>query len=335
MISYAQNYEDVILHRCFAGRKDGFYIDVGAWDPTLDSVTKVFYDQGWSGINIEPNEFFFNKLMRERPRDINLKLAVGDREENRTLYVSEHVGNSTFVEAYRNLFVEQGFVEIERTVRTTTLASVCHDYVNCEIDFLKVDCEGWEEFALRGFDWERYRPIIVIVEATEPNSPVPSFSRWESILTDKGRYEMVYFDGLNRFYLRREYADLRSHFDLPPNVFDDFSTYAMEEARQKIDVLTAELAGVAEMPSRLEEMKTSNSQLIASVNVKAASLKQKEAELAAQAAENVRLTGLLDASNARGAELASQLEHDRNLEQELAKTRLWVGQLSQQLAAKR
>jgi FkbM family methyltransferase len=298
MISYAQNYEDVILHRCFAGRKDGFYIDVGAWDPTLDSVTKVFYDQGWSGINIEPNEFFFNKLMRERPRDINLKLAVGDREENRTLYVSEHVGNSTFVEAYRNLFVEQGFVEIERTVRTTTLASVCHDYVNCEIDFLKVDCEGWEEFALRGFDWERYRPIIVIVEATEPNSPVPSFSRWESILTDKGRYEM-------------------------------------EEARQKIDVLTAELAGVAEMPSRLEEMKTSNSQLIASVNVKAASLKQKEAELAAQAAENVRLTGLLDASNARGAELASQLEHDRNLEQELAKTRLWVGQLSQQLAAKR
>ena len=33
MISYAQNFEDVMLARVFAGRSDGFYVDVGAADP--------------------------------------------------------------------------------------------------------------------------------------------------------------------------------------------------------------------------------------------------------------------------------------------------------------
>ena len=50
--SYAQNFEDVIIMRCFKDVEEGFYIDVGAQDPESDSVTRVFYERGWSGINI-------------------------------------------------------------------------------------------------------------------------------------------------------------------------------------------------------------------------------------------------------------------------------------------
>jgi len=39
MISYAQNFEDVILERFFKGQKTGFYVDIGAADPVKDSVT--------------------------------------------------------------------------------------------------------------------------------------------------------------------------------------------------------------------------------------------------------------------------------------------------------
>jgi hypothetical protein len=49
-ISYAQNYEDVMLWRCFKGLDDGFFIDVGAHDPDVESVTKAFYESGWTGI---------------------------------------------------------------------------------------------------------------------------------------------------------------------------------------------------------------------------------------------------------------------------------------------
>jgi hypothetical protein len=52
--SYAQNLEDVQSHRVFAGRRDSFYVDVGAGDPILHSATKPLAQRGWHGINIEP-----------------------------------------------------------------------------------------------------------------------------------------------------------------------------------------------------------------------------------------------------------------------------------------
>src|SRR6202034_3167272 len=112
MISYAQNFEDVMLRRVFRDRKQGFYIDVGAMDPVVESVTKFFYDEGWSGINIEPNEWFYSKLLQDRPRDINLNLAVGEREEKKELYLFERIGNSTFEQASRDRYVDRGYEAI-------------------------------------------------------------------------------------------------------------------------------------------------------------------------------------------------------------------------------
>jgi hypothetical protein len=59
MTSYAQNHEDVLLERCFRNQVEGFYIDVGAWDPVIDSVTQWFYLRGWRGINVEPTLQYF------------------------------------------------------------------------------------------------------------------------------------------------------------------------------------------------------------------------------------------------------------------------------------
>jgi hypothetical protein len=47
MYTYAQNFEDVMLNRLFHEQASGFYIDVGAWDPNMHSVTKHFYKGGW------------------------------------------------------------------------------------------------------------------------------------------------------------------------------------------------------------------------------------------------------------------------------------------------
>ena len=52
-VSYAQNFEDVMLWRALKHIKQGCYIDVGAQDPIHDSVSKVFYEHGWRGIHIE------------------------------------------------------------------------------------------------------------------------------------------------------------------------------------------------------------------------------------------------------------------------------------------
>jgi len=46
-VSYAQNFEDVILWRALKHVGRGFYIDLGAQDPVIDSISLAFYEHGW------------------------------------------------------------------------------------------------------------------------------------------------------------------------------------------------------------------------------------------------------------------------------------------------
>ena len=77
--SYAQELEDIILYVALQDVDEGFYIDIGANDPIEISVTKFFYDRGWSGINVEPLRSKCALLENERPRDINLCIGISDR----------------------------------------------------------------------------------------------------------------------------------------------------------------------------------------------------------------------------------------------------------------
>ena len=84
-VSYSQDFEDFILFYLFIEK--GFYIDVGANDPNIFSVTKAFYERGWHGINIEPLPFKYKLLKQYRPRDINLQYGIGLNEGNATIRV--------------------------------------------------------------------------------------------------------------------------------------------------------------------------------------------------------------------------------------------------------
>ena len=209
---HGQRGEDRALARIFGRRRRGFYIDVGAWDPVKDSVTKVFYDRGWRGINVEPHPEYFNRLVDARPRDVNLQLALGERAGSGALTVIGQTGLSTFVAPFA-LYAESWAREnqperagrAELRVEVATLAEICRLHVppKTEIDFLKVDVEGWEEQVLRGGDWTAYRPRILVVEAVEPLSETPAWSSWDPYIQEQG-YDFLIFDGLNRWYRRRE-----------------------------------------------------------------------------------------------------------------------------------
>jgi hypothetical protein len=92
------------------------------------------------------------------------------------------------------------------------------------IDFLKIDVEGAEQEILTATTLPN-RPRIILVEATAPNSQVGVWQGWEPHLLRLG-YDFVWFDGLNRFYLAREEKWRKKHFEVPPNVFDNFETVA-------------------------------------------------------------------------------------------------------------
>jgi FkbM family methyltransferase len=223
-ISYAQNFEDVLLWRALRSVEAGFYIDVGAADPDADSVTRALYDRGWSGVNIEPVAASAQRLLAARPRDVTLQVALGETPGRTEFFVVEgaDTGLSTTVGAMVGQYDTARF-DVGRTeVEVDTLAAVCRRHTPGPIHVLKVDVEGAERAVLAGADFAAFRPWIVLVEATAPMSTVETHLDWEGILLAAG-YRFVWFDGLNRFYVAEERAaDLAPHFRTPPNVFDGF-----------------------------------------------------------------------------------------------------------------
>lgn len=224
MISYAQNFEDVMLRRALRLVETGFYIDVGAADPSVYSVTRAFYDMGWNGINIEPLPHHVAALAEARPRDINLECAAGSHCGTLRLWETDVVGWATARPDFIERLTADGHRGAYLSVEMRTLEAVCAEHAPAAIHFLKIDVEGLERDVLLGCDFSRFRPWIVVVEATRPNSTEETHGEWEGILL-AADYRLVYADGLNRFYLAVEHEDLADAFRYPPNVFDRFETY--------------------------------------------------------------------------------------------------------------
>lgn len=242
-ISYAQNYEDVMLARALRGVEKGFYIDVGAQDPVNDSVTKSLYERGWHGINVEPVTHWFERLVVDRPRDRNLQLAVSDGPGTLHLFEVVDSGLSTTDPGFAERHGRDGHQIRESDIACVTLDNICEVHGVNEVHFLKIDCEGAEEAALRGLSLKSVRPWIILLEATEPNSQEPAYQSWEPLLTGRG-YHFVYEDGLNRFYVADEHDELDRAFTFPPNVFDQFVRAPEADARAELDAVRGELVAL-------------------------------------------------------------------------------------------
>lgn len=239
MISFAQNGEDVLLNRLFPDGV-GFYIDVGANDPVHHSVTKHFYDRGWSGINIEPEPAVFSRLQDQRPRDVNLNVGLSDHEGMTIFHEApEASGWSTFSSAQATSLRARGLKVIERPVSVTTLADVCQCYVDQPIDFLKVDAESYETEVLRGADWRRWRPRVVLVES---GGDPP----WGPLL-EEADYTFAFFDGINRFYVRTEDHGLLPKLRTGANFLDDYIPF---EHLRRVEELHARLAAYEDLSPR-------------------------------------------------------------------------------------
>ena len=246
-LSYAQNCEDVRLARAFP-RGHGFYIDVGAADPVELSVTKSLSERGWHGINIEPQPYYFDRLVADRPRDVNLKICLSDKPGDVTLYESpSHRGFSTVESTIAATWDAKGVSWRRVTVPTLALAEVCERHATEPIDFLKIDVEGHERAVLLGGDFKRYRPVVLVIEATEQNKTTPNHHLWEDVVFHAD-YLFAAFDGLNRYYVRAEDAALVDAIALPPNVFDD---YGPADVWNRVSELEAEVIELQETVRQL------------------------------------------------------------------------------------
>lgn len=212
-VSYAQNREDIILSGFFGDLDKGFYVDVGANHPDTLSITKIFYDKGWSGINLEPNRELYDLIVKNRPRDINLNLGAAAKEGELTLReYPDGDGLSTFSKAAQDDYQKSSSIYKDYTrnyrdykVPVKPLKDIFKEHKTKQINFMNIDVEGFEYQVIAGNDWDTYRPQVLCIEANHINED------WRPLL-EQAKYDLIFFDGLNNYYVAHEYPEVAKKF---------------------------------------------------------------------------------------------------------------------------
>ncbi len=246
IISYASNLEDVMIQRVFSDIPHGCFLDVGASSPIFCSLTYALYEKGWRGVAMEPQEALAAEWKRERPEDVLLRAGAGAENGELTLYLYAQAGQiSSMSPETRAHWERHDMVPTsEVTVPVMTLNHVIETHLpNRDIHLLTIDVEGMEMTVLQGLDLSKHRPWLIVLEATLPGSPIPAHHEWEPYLLGN-RYAVVYFDGVNRYYLAEERLHLREHFAIPPNVWDRYTPIVQLQLEQKVQQLNEEVAAL-------------------------------------------------------------------------------------------
>jgi len=167
--SYSQEGEDMILHRMFETKFDGFFVDVGALHPIRFSNTYKFYKKGWRGINIDALPGSMGLFNQVRPLDINLEIPVSDQVEVLPFYVFNEPALNTFSKELADERASKPEYNIDKVINieTHSLAEILEKYLPAgqTIDFLTIDAEGFDYQILKSNNWEEFIPKIVLIES--------------------------------------------------------------------------------------------------------------------------------------------------------------------------
>ncbi len=206
--------EDRILWQVFRERPHGYFVEVGAYDGITLSNTYFLEQMGWTGVLIEPIQPLWERAAALRRRSHVVHAACGKRGSSGVakFTVAQNVPVLSFLSAddeHRERCLREGATLIETEVPFTTLTDVLVRARNqpppsgtpwrdggWSIDVVSIDTEGCELDVLDGFDLERFRPRVLVMENDRPAGEAI-----EPHLAERG-YRKFHRQKINDFYVR-------------------------------------------------------------------------------------------------------------------------------------
>jgi FkbM family methyltransferase len=174
--SFSLNELDFKL-RPYLNYRRGFFVEAGANDGISQSNTLYFekYRQ-WKGILIEPIPDLAAKCRVNRPKCIveNFALVPFDYKEShvemRYCNLMSLVKGAMKSEEADLVHIQEGCRvqntdSFELRVPARTLTSILEANSVRKIDLLSLDVEGFELNVLKGVDFEKYQPALMLIEA--------------------------------------------------------------------------------------------------------------------------------------------------------------------------
>jgi FkbM family methyltransferase len=224
LVSFATSHEDVVLMRAFADTMNGYFVDVGAADPVLANVVKNLSEHlEWTGMHIEPNQNFSDRLKKAYPGDDVLQVVVGAQEGQAEFFDVDDGWLSTIDSRMASMYAAEGRTVSSRIVDVTTLDTILYSVgAPTPIDLLKIDVEGAELEVLAGFSFDVWKPRVVVVETIVPTRRGLAGDCGDLLISQGYRHTL--FDGCNGFYVAPgETNEFVEALSVPANVFDQYA----------------------------------------------------------------------------------------------------------------
>jgi len=191
--TYAQTGEDLLIKSClgFLEIANPGYLDIGAHHPYYLNNTALLYEEGYTGINIEPNPVLFNYFLKFRKNDTNLKLGVGTQKGEALFYMVEPATLSTFSKEEAEDYEKQGCrISSRSMVSIDTIPNIIKDHNAGKFpEILSIDIEGLDYLILDSLDLSINYPKIICAETTRFEAKIDLGNKDRKLiqlLVDKG-----------------------------------------------------------------------------------------------------------------------------------------------------
>tara|TARA_Y100000768_G_scaffold327745_1_gene265489 strand:+ start:183 stop:893 length:711 start_codon:yes stop_codon:yes gene_type:complete len=163
--TYSMDGEDLAINKFVEKKRNGFYVDVGAHHPIQRNNTHILFKKGWEGINIDINEFSIDLFNYLRPKDLNLQIAVSNKNGEITFYSQKDFSqlNTTDKDIAKEHFQNNFRAKV---IKCKTIQNILENskYNNKKIDFLNIDVEGAEMQVLSTLNFELHNPTTICIE---------------------------------------------------------------------------------------------------------------------------------------------------------------------------
>lgn len=210
MTFYSQDKQDFNLENyVFKGFKNGVFVDVGAHDGKTYNNTLYFEEtHNWNGINIEPLPEVYQELVKNRPKSINLNVAIDEINGSALFYKNK--GHTEMLSGLEKYYHPHHIERIKQennihnsysdtiAVKTKRLDSIFEENNITHIHYLSIDVEGAEIAVIKSINFDKVFIDVIGFEANYSESTI------QIIDYLKNKNYFVFYKGLDIFMIHND-----------------------------------------------------------------------------------------------------------------------------------